>query len=127
MREAMSGADWVVHAAAELDFQVPEERMRRINVDGSRNVATLAWKLGVGRFLSVSSMACFGGSPADGTPADESFPPQLPFPSPYSATKFDGQQAIQKVAKKVFGSTLFIPVWSMGHRASGAAPTRCCG
>ncbi len=100
MREAMSGADWVVHAAAELDFQVPEERMRRINVDGSRNIATLAWKLGVGRFLSVSSMACFGGSPADGTPSDESAPPQLPFPSPYSATKFDGEQAIQKVAKE---------------------------
>ncbi len=96
MREAMSGADWVIHAAAELDLAAPFERMRKTNVEGSRNVASLAFKLGVGRFLSVSSVAYFGGSPADGSAATEESPPQFPLPSRYSLTKHEGQEAIRE-------------------------------
>ena len=79
MREAMSGADWVIHAGAELDLTRPAEEMQASNVAGSDNVASLAWKLGVGRFLSVSSAAYFGGSPEDGSPGTEESP-VLPFP-----------------------------------------------
>jgi nucleoside-diphosphate-sugar epimerase len=100
MREGMSGADWVIHAAAELDLTGPPERMRRANLQGSENVASLAYKLGVGRFLSVSSMAYFGGSPPDGSLADETAPLQTPFPTLYSATKHSGELAIQEWAKK---------------------------
>jgi nucleoside-diphosphate-sugar epimerase len=100
MREGMSGADWVVHAAADLDFTGPQERMRQANVQGSENVASLAWKLGVGRFLSVSSIAYFGGSPPDGSVADEDTPLQQPFPTLYSATKHSGELAIREWAKK---------------------------
>jgi nucleoside-diphosphate-sugar epimerase len=100
MREGMSGADWVVHAAALLDPGASEERMQAANVSGSDNVASLAYKLGVGRFLSVSSMAYWGGSPDDGSLADETSPPRLPFPTPYSATKYAGEQAIQAWAKQ---------------------------
>jgi nucleoside-diphosphate-sugar epimerase len=100
MREGMSGADYVVHAAADLDLAGPPERMRQANVQGSENVASLAYKLGVGRFLSVSSMAYFGGSPSDGSVADETAPLQTPFPTLYSATKHSGELAIQEWAKK---------------------------
>ena len=100
MREGMSGADWVIHAAADLDLTGPQERMRQANVQGSENVASLAYKLGVGRFLSVSSMAYFGGSPPDGSPGDETSPVQAPFPTLYSATKHTGELAIQEWATK---------------------------
>jgi len=115
MREGMSGADWVIHAAADLDLTGPPERMRRANVQGSENVASLAYKLGVGRFLSVSSMAYFGGSPADGSPAGEEAPLQTPFPTLYSATKHSGELAIQEWAKRglrvntVFPSLVYGP------------------
>ncbi|HSF42963.1 MAG TPA: NAD-dependent epimerase/dehydratase family protein, partial [Thermoanaerobaculia bacterium] len=49
LREGMSGADWVIHAAADLDLTGPPERMRQANLEGSENVASLASKLGVGR------------------------------------------------------------------------------
>lgn len=98
MREGMSGADWVVHAAAALDPRAPADEVRRTNVDGTANVASLAFKLGVGRFLSISSMAVFGGSPADGSPADEDSPVLLPFPSSYSATKHAGQRKVEQLA-----------------------------
>jgi nucleoside-diphosphate-sugar epimerase len=100
MREGMSGADWVIHAAADLDLTGPPERMQQANVQGSENVASLAYKLGVGRFLSVSSMAYFGGSPSDGSVVDETGPVQASFPTRYSATKHSGERAIQEWAKK---------------------------
>ena len=84
MREGMSGADWVIHAAAELDLAAAGATMAAANVEGSENVASLAPKLGVPRFLSISSMAAWGGSPADGTPGGRSLPaPQLPLPTRY--------------------------------------------
>lgn len=100
LREAMSGADWVLHLAAELDPKASLERMRRVNVGGSEAVASLASKLGVGRFLSVSSVAYFGGSPPDGTPATEESPPREPFPSAYSLTKHEGERAIRAWADR---------------------------
>ncbi|HEX3552999.1 MAG TPA: NAD-dependent epimerase/dehydratase family protein [Thermoanaerobaculia bacterium] len=115
MREGMSGADWVIHAAAELDLNRAPELMRTANVQGSENVASLAFKLGIGRFLSVSSMAWWGGSPPDGRAVDETAPPFTPFPTLYSATKHSGEQAVQEWAKKglrvntVFPSLVYGP------------------
>lgn len=100
LREGMSGADWVIHAAADLDLSGPRERMEAVNVGGSENVASLAWKLGVPRLLSVSSMAAFGGSPEDGSPGDETQPPVRPFPTPYSDTKHRGEAAIRGWAER---------------------------
>lgn len=100
MREGMSGADWVIHAAAELDLDADPQRIRAINVGGSENVASLAFKLGVGRMMSISSVAYFGGSPADGSPATETTPPLEPFPTHYSATKHAGEQVIQRWAEQ---------------------------
>src|SRR3990167_3509388 len=38
LREGMSGADWVIHAAAELDLAAPPARMAQVNIQGSDNV-----------------------------------------------------------------------------------------
>jgi nucleoside-diphosphate-sugar epimerase len=100
MREGMSGCDWVVHAAAELDFGAPAERIEGANVGGSENVASLAWKLGVGRVLAVSSIAAFGGSAPDGAPSTEESPPMLPMPSAYSRTKRAGEDAFIRWQEK---------------------------
>jgi dihydroflavonol-4-reductase len=102
MREGMSGSDWVLHAAADLDLNGPPERMQAANVAGSDNVASLAYKLGVGRFLSVSSMAYFGGSAREvgAPPATEDLAPIVPFPTLYSATKHAGERAIRDWAKR---------------------------
>ncbi len=100
LREAMSGSDWVLHLAAELDPSAPLERMRRVNVAGSEAVASMAYKLGVGRLLSVSSIAYFGGSPPDGTRATEETPPETPYPTSYSLTKHEGELAIRGWAER---------------------------
>lgn len=99
MREGMSGCDRVVHLAAELDFGAPPERMAAINTGGSENVASLAFKLGVGRLLAVSSVAALGGRAADGSPADEESPRPEP-PMRYGRTKRAGDRAIAEWAKR---------------------------
>ncbi len=108
MREGMSGADWVIHAAAEVAMEGAAETFRGANVQGSENVASLASKLGVGRFLSVSSVAAFGGSPDDGSPADETMAPRDP-PSIYSETKLAGEKAIREWAKRGLRVTTVFP------------------
>ena len=100
LREGMSGAEAVVHAAADLDLTGPPGRMEAVNVGGSENVATLAWKLGVARLLSVSSVTYFGGSPEDGSPGTEQSPVLRPFPTRYSETKHRGERAIRAVADR---------------------------
>jgi nucleoside-diphosphate-sugar epimerase len=100
LREGMSGADWVIHAAADLDLSGPATRMEAVNVGGSENVASLAHKLGVPRLLSVSSVAYFGGSADDGTPATEATPPRESFPTRYSDTKHRGECAIRAWAER---------------------------
>lgn len=94
LREGMSGADVVVHAAADLDLAGPPERMEAVNVGGSENVASLASKLGVRRLLSIGSVACWGGSPEDGTPAMEDTPVLAPS-TRYGATKRRGDEAVR--------------------------------
>jgi nucleoside-diphosphate-sugar epimerase len=108
LREGMSGADWVIHAAAEVSMEGAKERFEAANVQGSENVASLAQKLGVGRFLSVSSIAYFGGSPDDGSAATESHRP-MPPPSIYSATKHAGERAIREWAKRGLKVTTVYP------------------
>src|SRR5581483_1730570 len=120
MREGMSGADWVIHAAAELDPRTANDRMQQVNVAGSENAASLAWKLGVPRFLAISSVAAFGGSPADGTPATEETPPQLPYPTPYSATKHAGQEAIRAWAQRGLRVNIVFPSLVYGPPAKRA-------
>jgi nucleoside-diphosphate-sugar epimerase len=100
LREGMSGADWVIHAAAVVSLGKPPVEMRQANVAGSENVASLAYKLGIGRFLSVSSIAYFGGSLPDGSLTPEGAPLQTPFPTLYSATKHAGQRAIEEWRKR---------------------------
>ena len=123
MREGMSGADWVIHAAAELSHEVEPARMREANVEGSENVASLAYKLGVGRFLSVSSIAFFGGSPPDGRAVAEDAPLQ-PFPTRYSATKHAGQQAVLAWAEEGLDVVTVYPslVYGPPGKKSGINP-----
>ncbi len=91
LRPGMREADWVVHAGAELNR---DGDMDRANVNGSTHIASLAVELAIPRFFSVSSIAFWGGSPADGSPGNEDSPVQ-DFPTAYSATKNAGELAIR--------------------------------
>ncbi len=124
LREGMSGADWVVHAAADLDFGGPHERQRAINIEGSDNVASLAFKLGVGRLLAISTITVFGGSPSDGAAATEESPALEPLPSHYGFTKRQADRVIAEWVERGLAVNTVYPslVYGPPGRKGGANP-----
>jgi dihydroflavonol-4-reductase len=65
---AMRGVHTVFHLAALVDHSAPEERLWRVNVDGTRHVVAAAVAAGVARFVHCSSVSAEpgGGSTAYG-------------------------------------------------------------
>src|SRR4051812_6124420 len=74
LEAAVDGCDWVVHAAADLNYwrQDPDRQMA-VNVDGTKNLARACRRNGVKRLVHVSSVAAVG-IPTGPEPANEDFP-----------------------------------------------------
>jgi nucleoside-diphosphate-sugar epimerase len=60
VRELVSGADVVVHAAAALPIQASRASIHSVNVEGTRNVLTASRDAGVRRVVFISSTAVYG-------------------------------------------------------------------
>jgi dihydroflavonol-4-reductase len=72
IREAMKGARYVFHVAADYRLWAPDRReIFASNVDGTRNIMREAMRAGVERVIYTSSVATLGLRP-DGSAADES-------------------------------------------------------
>ena len=60
VRELVTGADVVVHAAAALQIQASRDSIRSVNVAGTENVLQEARDAGVQRVVFISSTAVYG-------------------------------------------------------------------
>jgi nucleoside-diphosphate-sugar epimerase len=60
VRELVTGADVVVHAAAALPIQASRDSIRSVNVAGTENVLQEAREAGVRRVVFISSTAVYG-------------------------------------------------------------------
>jgi len=60
IERTVKGADIVFHTAAIVEEDGPRELYERVNVEGTRTVATVASKLGVRCFLQLSSVMVYG-------------------------------------------------------------------
>lgn len=89
MRDAMAGADAVIHNAGWYELglggDAAEGRMQSINVDGTRNTLSLAHELGVSRIVHVSSIVATG--PTGDARRDESFVRMAAAGNAYERTK----------------------------------------
>ena len=74
---ACTGVDWLFHVAAVADYwRADADRMKRVNVDGTRHVLSAARQAGVRRVIFTSSAAAVGIQ--DDRPANEHDPFNLP-------------------------------------------------
>ena len=88
MRAAMSGADIVVHNAGLYEVgldRAGKQRMQRVNVDGTENVLSLAYELGIPRTVYVSTVLSFGETGHQ--LRDETFVREFPCCTTYEQTK----------------------------------------
>ena len=101
--EALDGVATVVHAAARVHVMReivsdPMAEFRRVNVDGTVNLALQAAAQGVRRFIFISSIKVNGERTVLGMPfrADD-----VPAPrDPYGVSKLEAEEALREVAHR---------------------------
>jgi nucleoside-diphosphate-sugar epimerase len=113
VREAMAGADAVVHCAAFASDWGPRETFTRVNVEGSRNVFEAALQGGVRRVVHISTADVFGIY-RDGRVIDDSFPLKgTGFP--YSDTKAQADRmALAYARERGLPVGVIRPMWVYG-------------
>jgi len=99
--EALSGVDVVVHMAARVhimhdDASDPLTEFRKINVEGTLNLAKRAAVAGVKRFVFISSVKVNGEKTTVGKP----FSPDdvVTTHDPYGVSKWEAEQALFRLA-----------------------------
>lgn len=101
--DALANVECVIHLAARTHIMKDEVRdplaeYRRINVDGTLNLARQAVASGVRRFIFVSSIKVNG----EETPVNQPFSAEdTPRPEdPYGISKWEAEQGLQKLASE---------------------------
>jgi len=98
LRAALPGHDAIIHlAAAQHEAEAPESHFRKVNVEGTRNLLTLAVECGVPRFVHGSTIGVYGDA-AQGV-LDEDSP--LAPDNPYGRTKAEAEQVVQEFADRL--------------------------
>ncbi len=115
---AMQGCDAVFHAAGVvMDFWRPDpEKLRRVNVQGTRNVVQAALAAGVPRLVYTSSQGALGFAPDD-TPLDETQRFNIPPDAyPYGYSKHLAEQEVQAAVAQGLSAVIVNPSVVMGPR-----------
>ena len=122
--EALQGCDSVIHTAARVHVMRdaaldPDAEFRRVNVDGTLNLARQAVAAGVRRFVFVSSIKVNGEETAPGRPF---LPGDVPAPSdPYGRSKLEAEQGLQSLLEPASGEWVIVRptlVYGPGVRAN---------
>lgn len=92
LRKVLPGHDVIIHlAAAQHEAEAPESHFRRVNVEGTRNLLSLAAECGVRRFVHGSTIGVYGNS-THGV-LDETSP--LAPDNPYGRTKAEAEAVVK--------------------------------
>jgi nucleoside-diphosphate-sugar epimerase len=98
---ALTGCEVVVHLAARVHVMQevaahPLAEFRKVNVEGTLNLARQAAAAGVRRFVFLSSIKVNGDATQPGVPyrADDTPAPQ----DPYGLSKFEAEQGLHQIA-----------------------------
>jgi dihydroflavonol-4-reductase len=124
VRSAMSGCRVVYHCAADYRLWCPNpQEMEAVNVEGTRNVLSTAFGLGVDRVIYTSSVGCLGLNP-DGSPANEGTPVTVDqMVGPYKRTKFLAEREAENWAEKGLPVVIVNPSTPVGDLDVKPTPT----
>lgn len=117
MENDFAGIDAVFHFAALSDAPqeaLGKELMRSINIDATINLAKLAKKAGVKRFLFASSCSVYGKADNDELVTEQS--PLHPV-SLYAVSKIEAEQGLEKLADQNF-----FPIFLRNATCYGISP-----
>lgn len=115
LKSAVRSVDKVFHLAGLISIMPGAEGLlRRVNVEGTRNMLSAARRAGVRRFVYTSSIHAMQDVP-HGTLIDESVPfdPQNA-PGPYGRSKAEASIAVQEAAQGGLGAVIACPTGVIG-------------
>lgn len=107
LAEFLEGVDAVVHLAWALQPGREPERLRRVNVDGTRRVAQAAVAAGVPQFLHMSSIGAYAAG-AVGQKVTEDWPTTGIPSAQYSRDKSEAERVVRSVVEPAPGTMLSI-------------------
>lgn len=115
LQKAMEGVEILFHVSGFVGFKPSDAaELRRVNVQGVKNVFGVAQDLKVKRVVLTSSVAAIGGSP-DGKPIDETFPWEDATPhSAYGRSKHDGEMEAMKLYREGVPVVVVNPAFVVG-------------
>ena len=93
--KVLPGVDVLVHLAFQFDPIRDEERMRAINIDGTRNVLEAAGATGVRKLVQASSATVYGAHPDNDFPLTESSPLRANPDFSYAWHKLEAERMIE--------------------------------
>ena len=120
---ALTGAEAVIHLAARVHIMRDTTRdqlaeFRRVNMDGTLNLARQAAAIGVRRFIFLSTIGVNGNSTPLGTAFSENDAP-LPH-DPYSVSKYEAEVGLRAISKSTGMEIVIIrPTLVHGRKAPG--------
>ncbi|HEU4625679.1 MAG TPA: NAD(P)-dependent oxidoreductase [Steroidobacteraceae bacterium] len=98
LRAVLPGHDAIIHlAAAQHEAEAPESHFRKVNVEGTHNLLTLAVECGVPRFVHGSTIGVYGN--ASNGVLDETSP--LAPDNPYGRTKAEAERVVQGFRERI--------------------------
>ncbi len=111
---AVTGVHTVYHLAGLISIRGRNELMQRVNVEGARNVASIALAKGVSRLVHTSSIHAFR-RPDPGGSIDESAPFDPINPAgDYDRSKAKGSLEVLEVAKRGLSVVIVCPTGIIG-------------
>jgi len=123
IREGMQGCDCVIHMAAVVGNDLPEEEWWRVNRDGSRHVLQAAFDLGVNGMVQVSSMSVLGDT-QPGEMADETRPiDPARHVTLYQKTKFAADELARDFAARGLPVKIVYPGFGFGCSFASSHPS----
>ncbi len=113
--QAMQGVDEVFHMAALVAISPGSETLlRRVNVEGTRNMLKAAKACGIKRFVYTSSIHALARPPI-GTVIDETQPFDVNNPAGmYDSTKAEASLEVMKAAKEGLNAVIVCPTGVIG-------------
>ncbi|HSR41730.1 MAG TPA: SDR family oxidoreductase [Longimicrobiales bacterium] len=107
------------HLAALYDVAGPRDRLRRVNVEGTKRVLELAGRCGrLGRLHHVSTCYVSGRHP--GTFREDQLHGAGPFNNAYEETKHLAEAAVRERMEAGLPATIYRPAMVVGDSGSGA-------
>lgn len=115
LHSAFAGAEFVLHLAAKISIAGdPDGSVRRVNVEGVRNVAEAALEAGVRRLVHCSSLHAYDVGATRGPVRENGLRATSPLLPAYDRSKAEGEDELRRVVAKGLDAVILNPSGMFG-------------